>query len=577
MQYYQPPQNNYYLPNLWDLIAFITIISGLTALAWGAMHMSLPYHVGEIIPISLSPVFLGEYAIYTVVRMFLALFISLIFTFVVGSLAAKNRHAERIILPLIDVLQSLPILGMLAITVVIFISLFPGSMLGPECAAIFAIFTSQVWNMTLSFYQSLKSIPEDLLEASKMFRLNSWARFWRIEVPFAMPSLLWNTMVSMSAGWFFVVASEAISVSNQLITLPGIGSYINQAIIEANFNAIFYATLAMFLIILCYDQLLFRPLLKWAERFKSTTPADDIITQESWFYDLLTKTRLLKHCQPFYVILKDWFIMLPLFNSNPITQKLSRSLKQPVFQKLIVYLWHALIISIVVVASSFLIQFIYLKIGLKEISHVLMLGLITGFKVILLVLLSSLFWIPVGVWIGRRPYAAKICQPIAQFLAAFPVNLVYPFFVFIILEYSLNVNIWTTPLMILGTQWYILFNVIAGVAAIPAEILWAAKNLQLKGWIWWKRVILPAIFPYYVTGAMTAAGGCWNASIVADYVKWGEIELRAVGLGSYITEYTSLGDFPRIVLGIATMGIYVLILNHFVWQKLYRYAVKRFT
>ena len=280
--------------NIWDILAFILIFGVFALFALGLSQMNVPYHVGENIPIKLDPQYLPLYALRSVLRIFIALLLSLLFTFTVGTFAAKNRYAGKIIIPLIDILQSVPILGFLSISVTGFIALFRGSLLGPECAAIFVIFTSQVWNMALSFYQSLKTIPEELIEVADMFRLSAWQRFWRIEVPFAMPALLWNTMMSMSASWFFVVASEAITISNQNINLPGIGSYIALAIKEANLPAVYFAILAMFSVILIYDQLIFRPLIQWAEKFKL-----DALPQEhrpkTWLLKLLQKTRLLKY------------------------------------------------------------------------------------------------------------------------------------------------------------------------------------------------------------------------------------------------------------------------------------------
>ncbi|MDB6096839.1 MAG: transporter permease subunit, partial [Francisellaceae bacterium] len=434
----------------------------------------------------------------------------------------------------------------------------------------------QVWNMTLSFYQSLKNVPFEYHEAASMYQLNAWQRFWHVEVPFAIPGLLWNTMVSMSASWFFVVASEAISVSNQQIHLPGIGSYISLAIEKGNLQAIGFASVTMFIVILIYDQLIFRPLLKWAERFKTSNLTEDNLSPESWFYDLLTKTRLIKKINYFIDYIVDKFINLPLIKKSIKKPKPPRTPIGIQFKKYIPYCWYLFLFITLIITSFYLISFIKTEIEFSEVKTVLYLGLITGFKVTLLVLLSSFIWIPVGVWIGLNPKATQIFQPLAQFLAAFPVNLIYPIFVFLILHYQLNVDIWTSPLMILGTQWYILFNVIAGTSQIPQELKIVAKNFGLKGWLWWRRLILPAIFPYYLTGAMAATGGCWNASIVADCVKWGDTELIAQGLGSYITHYTVIGDFPRIALGISVMSLYVMLSTRLIWQRMYKMS-QRFT
>jgi NitT/TauT family transport system permease protein len=443
--------------------------------------------------------------------------------------------------------------------------------LGPECAAIFAIFTSQVWNMILSFYQSIRTTPKEFYETAAMFHLSPWQQFWKIEVPHAIPGLLWNAMISMSAGWFFVVASEAISVSNQNIMLPGIGSYISVAISQANLNAVLYAIFAMFVVILLYDQLLFRPLLTWGERF-NPGGLEETPFPRAWFYRLLVRTRLLKYGQKGF----NTFIEFIL---NPPRLKFAKKnlpILQPSYTRIVIYCWNSLLIVTSILVSMFLWNFITETVSMTEIKRVFYLGAITALKVVILIFLATFLWVPVGVWVGLNPKTSRIIQPIIQFLAAFPVNLVYPIFVTGIIYFNLNVEIWTSPLLILGTQWYILFNVIAGTATIPQELRLVAKNLSLKNWLWWKRLALPAIFPYYITGAMTAAGGCWNASIVADVVEWGDHKLIATGLGSYISEYTTVGDFPRIALGIAVMCFYVLAFNQIVWMKLYNFAAKRF-
>jgi NitT/TauT family transport system permease protein len=570
--YYQPSKTRIGLkPNLWDAIALILILGILAILGYAANQIHVPYQVGHPVEISLSPTKLPGYAVNTVFRMFIALCFSLLFTFIVAPLAAKNKQAEKLIIPLIDVLQSVPILGMLSITIVAFIQLFPNSYLGPECAAIFAIFTSQVWNMTLSFYQSLRTIPKEYKETAAMFHLTGWQKFWRIEVPFGIPSLLWNTMVSVSAGWFFVVASEAISVSNQNIMLPGIGSYISIAIANADLKAIFYAIFTMFIVILLYDQLLFRPLLTWSNRF-SAKDIEDIEPNRAWVYTLLVKTQWLKGIYNAWDFLTDFLLNSPylrLPKGEPLVIK-------PGVSRLIVGCWNAILLVSVIYAAFYFSRFISAVISFHEIQHVFYLGAITAIKVTILIILASVLWVPIGVWIGLHPKASHIIQPITQFMAAFPVNLVYPLAVTGILYFQLNVQIWSTPLMILGTQWYILFNVIAGASAIPKELQYITQNFGVKRLLWWKRLALPAIFPYYVTGAMTAAGGCWNACIVADVLQWGNHRLIATGLGSYIAQYTTVGDFPRIALGIGVMCFYVLVINRLVWRELYNFAASRF-
>jgi NitT/TauT family transport system permease protein len=572
---YQPNSLNTLTPNIWDIIVFIIVIGILAGIAWGTQQMALPYKVGEPIEISLAPSALPRYALSSVLRMFIAMFFSLIVTFTIAPLAAKNRQAEKFLLPFIDIMQSVPVLGMLSITVVGFIHLFPNSLLGPECAAIFAIFTSQVWNMILSLYQSLRTLPPELREVSKMYHLSGWQKYWKVEVPYGTQALIWNTMVSMSAGWFFVVLSEAIEVSKQNITLPGVGSYIDKAIREANLTALMYASITMLIIIILYDQFIFRPLLAWAERFHAEIDEETAIHQ-SWFYDLLTKTRLLKTCEIVFTKFADVFVngYKRLIPRKQL--KLSEKYKERISATSVVC-WNALLVASLILTAIALVMLIRHEVHTKEVLHVFYLGLLTSIKVAILIVLASLIWIPIGVWIGLNPKFALVIQPLIQFLSAFPANLFYPLFVIVILRYNLNHNIWTMPLMILGTQWYILFNVISGTENIPKDIRLAVRNLNVRGWLWWRRMILPGIFPHYVTGAMAAAGGCWNASIVAEYVEWGGNTIVSAGLGQYITQYTHEGDFPRIALGIGVMCIYVMFFNRVLWQKLYRLAEERFT
>jgi len=558
--------------NEWDLVAFIVIFGVLFTFAWGASQMTTPYALGQPIAITLDPHALPLYSARTVLRMFAALILSLLFTFTFGTWAAKSKRAEQIIIPAIDVLQSVPVLSFLAITVVGFIRLFPGSQLGPECASIFAVFTAQAWNMALGFYQSLKSIPSDLQEAADMLHLSSWQRFWRIEVPCGMSSLLWNTMMSMSASWFFVVVSEAISVAHQDIRLPGIGSYIQLAIDTRDLTAVFYAITAMLVVILIYDQLLFRPLVAWSERynfseFRDTRPA------QSWFLDLLGRTYLLRYLSSGFAIVTNYAITMPWFRRKP---KAIKEQSAKLIKIRFDWFWYAAMIAGIIASLWLLLGFIISNLDLYEIWHAAVLGSITLLRIIILLIASSILWVPVGVWIGLRPRVTQVAQPIVQFLASFPANLLFPLVVMLIVRYQLNVEIWTSPLMILGSQWYILFNVIAGTSSIPKELAYAAHNLNVRGWLWWSKLILPAIFPYYVTGAITAAGGAWNASIVAEWVTWGDTTLQATGLGAYIRASTDSGDFPRIALGTAMMCVYVLVINRLLWRPLYRIATERY-
>ncbi|MFZ6657807.1 ABC transporter permease [Undibacterium sp. TJN19] len=554
-------------PNRWDWALLPLVLAVLGIFAFAAMQMSRPFSVGETLQISLEPLYLPYYLLRTILRMFTALAFSLLFSLLFAAIAAKYAAAEKIMIPALDILQSVPILGFQAIAIAPFIALFPGNLLGVECAAVFAIFTSQAWNMAFSLYQSIRNVPAELQEAAQIFRLSGWQRFWRLELPFAMPGLLWNMMMSMSGGWFFLVAAEAISVAGQDIKLPGIGSYIAVAIEARNGVAIAWAIAAMLIGILLYDQLFFRPLLAWADKFRFEESQGDT-AQQSWLLDWMRNSRWFREwAARLWTFLGrglSWFSV----RGDGTSERGPKRFLHPAWSKV----WDVLVILAAVFAMYRLGSFIHSNVGWGEVLHVTGLGLITLVRVMLLIALASLVWVPVAVWIGLRPQYSQKVQAIAQFLAAFPVNLMFPLVVFAMVTFNLTPNIWLSPLMVFGTQWYILFNVVAGAATIPNELRLAADNLGLKGWLKWKRVYLPAVFPSYITGAITASGGSWNASIVAEYVTWGKTTLIADGLGSYIKQMTEAGDFHRIALGIGVMCVFVMLLNRFFWRKLYLLA-----
>jgi NitT/TauT family transport system permease protein len=556
-------------PNIWDAVALILVIGAMVLIVYGGEETTLPLSALDITPVSLDPSNLPHYALRTTMRMLLAIVCSIVFTFCYAALAAKSRRAEMVLIPLLDILQSVPILGFLTFTVVFFLNLFPGRVFGAELACVFAIFTSQAWNMTFSMYQSIRNVPKDLEEASQSFHLSGWQRFWRLDVPFAMPGLIWNTMMSMSGGWFFVVASEAITVGKTTVTLPGIGSYVALAIEKQNLPAIGYAILTMLLVIIAYDQLLFRPVVAWADKFRFEQTASATVPT-SWMLDLFRRTRALRALTlPFAALNKafsNFHIALPGRLKLPKSGPPSR---------LVDAIWLALIAAATGYAGWRAYQYLSATLRPHDVLTAVGDGFVTLLRVIVLIALASLIWVPVGVWIGLRPKLAERVQPLAQFLAAFPANLAFPVFVVIIVRYGLSPNIWLSPLMILGTQWYILFNVIAGASAFPGDLREAAGSFHLKGWRWWVKVILPGIFPYYITGAITASGGSWNASIVAEVASWGDTHLTATGLGAYIAEATEAGDFPRVVLGIAVMCILVTLFNRLLWRPLYAFGERR--
>jgi NitT/TauT family transport system permease protein len=556
------------LGSRWDVLAFIVVIGLIVFLGETSRGLFAPLSQLELTPMSLDPVHLPEYAARTTFRMFAALAVSLVFTLTYATWAAKSERAGKLLVPILDILQSVPILGFISITVVFFMSLAPGRVLGAEFAAIFAIFTSQAWNMAFSFYQSLRTIPIELNEAAESFRLSPWMRFWQLEVPFGMPALIWNMMMSMSGGWFFVVASESISVGHTTVALPGVGSYIALAIAQKNLIAIGWAIATMLIVILVYDQLLFRPLVAWVDRFRVESEPGDL--PDSWALTMMRRSKLIQAATVAFhaaVMLTSRAVKRRDVEAVQIERRPKRSLD---------LLWVSLIIAAVVLGLWHIVAVLIKNTPLSEALQVCGLATLTMLRVFILIALASVVWVPIGVWVGMRPRATQIVQPIAQFMAAFPANLLFPIAVFAIVRFRLNPDIYLSPLMILGTQWYILFNVIAGASAIPAEMRYAAANFRVTGWLWWRKVALPAVLPFYVTGAITASGGSWNAAIVAELATWGDTQVQARGLGSYIAEATTAGDFHRIVLGIGTMSLFVVIINRLFWRPLYYYAERKY-
>jgi NitT/TauT family transport system permease protein len=528
-----------------------------------------PLSALELTPMSLDPSHLPEYAARTTFRMFAALALSLVFTLTYATWAAKSERAGKLLVPILDILQSVPILGFISITVVFFMSLAPGRVLGAEFAAIFAIFTSQAWNMAFSFYQSLRTVPIELTEAAESFRLSPWMRFWQLEVPFGMPALIWNMMMSMSGGWFFVVASESISVGHTTVALPGVGSYIALAIEQKNLTAIGWAILTMLIVILAYDQLIFRPLVAWVDRFRvEQEPGAKV--PDSWALTMMRRSRIIQAATLA-------FHAAVMFTSRAVKRRDDAPVEVSTQPKRSFDMWWvALIIAAVVLGLWHIVVVLIQNTPVSEALQVCGLALLTMLRVFVLIALASIIWVPIGVWVGMRPRASQIVQPIAQFMAAFPANLLFPIAVYGIVRWKLNPDIFLSPLMILGTQWYILFNVIAGASSIPAEMRYVAANFRVTGWLWWRKVALPAVLPFYVTGAITASGGSWNAAIVAELASWGHTQVQARGLGSYIAEATTAGDFHRIVLGIGTMSLFVVVINRLFWRPLYYYAERKY-
>jgi NitT/TauT family transport system permease protein len=563
---------NRYVPGGWDVLAFILVFAFFIYLAQAARGLTGSLAHLEATPISLDPRMLIGYGARTGLRMLIALVFSLIFTFTYATLAAKSRRAEVLLVPLLDFLQSVPILSF-SIVIIFFVQLTPGRVAGAEMAAIFLIFTSQAWNMAFSFYHSLRSIPHEMVEAARSFQLSPWVRFWRLEVPFAMPPLIWNMMMSVSGGWFFVVASEALTVGDNRIALPGVGSYIALANDQRNYAALGWAIAAMFVVILIFDQLLFRPLIASADWFRLEQEAGQT-SNSPWALTMMRRSRFLG------LLARLFAAVLRAGMKPPHRRPAAVAVAGPdrSRSRLGDYAWYAVLILIGFLALWKTALFVHGDVPVGEIWHVIVLGFITLLRVAVLIALASLIWVPIGVWVGMRPRVADVVQPVAQFLAAFPTNLFFGFVVSAIVLFHLTPDIWLSPLMILGTQWYILFNVIVGASAISPDLRSASQNLGLKGWLWWKRLALPAVFPFYVTGAITAAGGSWNASVAAEVVSWGRETVTAHGLGAYIAgaQAAAPPDFQRVVLGTVVLSVFVVTLNRIFWRPLYARAERKY-
>ncbi|KAA2252702.1 ABC transporter permease subunit [Solihabitans fulvus] len=555
----------------------VAVVAGAATLLWGLVQLSrgvtAPFDsAAPAAAISTDPADLPYYAARSLLRMFVALVASVAFTFVYATAAARLRRAEKVLLPALDILQSVPVLGFLSVTVTGFIALFPGSTLGLECASVFAIFTAQAWNMTFAFYQSLVSQPRDLDEASRILRLSRWQRFWRVDVPGGMIPLVWNGMMSFGGGWFFLVASESISVLNHQFTLPGIGSYVAAASDARELNHVLLAIGVMVVMVIGVNVLFWRPLTAWAERFR-VEDSEAAQAPRSVVLNLLRRSRLPRALGrvlgPLGAPIDRVMAVFGLAEYPLRTSPTRRRAGDVVFG----------VAVLAVIAWGLLraVEYVRSTVGLGEFPHALGLGLITFGRVIVLVVVATLVWVPIGVWIGLNPKVSRLAQPVVQVLASFPANFLFPLVTALLVATGISLNWGGILLMSLGAQWYVLFNVIAGASAVPNDLREAAASLRLPRSLWWRKLILPAIFPSYITGGITAAGGAWNASIVAEIVKYGPTTLTATGLGAYVAEATSAGDFPRILVGVAAMSLYVVALNRLFWRRLYALAQQRYT
>jgi NitT/TauT family transport system permease protein len=558
----------------------ISIGLGVVLLVYLVVRIAATAHVplskSASTTISTAPSELPYYAARSLLRMFIALFLSYAFSFSYAYAAARNRRARRVLIPALDILQSVPVLGFLAVTVTFFTQvLFPGSEFGLEAAAIFAVFTSQAWNITFSFYYSLISQPPEFDEASKLMGLSRWKRFWTVDVPGGAIGLVWNGMMSFGGSWFFLTASELITIGSgskaRHYTLPGIGSYVGVAERQGDLGRVGLGIATMIILILVVNFFFWRPLVAYVDKFR--VEQTESASKSRW----LVLTALRRSSWPAALGRGRRAVARPvnkIMGSVTGTDDVSlvrhaarRRAGDAAFLVVVaLILGYGLYSMLAYIATG--------QQGLAVFGETFKFGFFTFLRVVVVVTASTLIWVPVGVWIGFNPRVAQFMQPVVQVAASFPANFIFPFAIVIFLDLGISLNYGAILLMMLGTQWYVLFNVIAGASAVPSDLKEAMDNLGVHGLDRWRRLILPGIFPAYVTGAITAAGGAWNATIVAEIVTYNHQTLVASGLGAFIAQNT--GNLPELFAGLLVMAFFVTGLNALLWRRLYRLAETKY-
>lgn len=554
----------------------VLIFLGIAVLLYIALTPAIngdikPTDVGSSISTNISAIPL--YMLKSVGRMAAAYVLSLIFTLIYGHIAAHNKKAERIMIPILDILQSIPVLSFLPAVLLGLMALFPKYNIGVELASIILIFTSQAWNMTFSFYNSIKLIPKDLDEASDVFRLNKWQKFRKLEVPFSMMGLVWNSMMSWAGGWFFLMTCEMFTMNGKTYALPGIGSYLQVAANEGNMKALFWGIISLIIVIILLDQLIWKPLNVWADKFKMELTQTEV--PHSALLTLLRRSAIIG-----FLVEKIFKPIASIFGEklDQVINKRNIKKKEKVNNKFgVVIKWIIRIVAIIVfLYAAINASKLIMKLSMDEILEIFPAVGATLLRVLAAQIIAIIWTVPVGVAIGLNKKLARILQPIVQIAASVPATALFPVLLLFLINKIGGLNIAAVILMLMGTQWYILFNVIAGAMAIPEDLKAAAKTFGITGIKKWKVLILPAIFPYLVTGMITAAGGCWNASIVAEYVTFGGKTVTTVGLGALISESTASGNFAMLLLSTLTMAIVVVAFNKIVWNRLYRLAEEKF-
>lgn len=552
--------------SLGDILLPFAIVAVIFIFVQTASKFTGTYDRGYEVSLSLSS--LPSYALQTLVRMMTAYACSLIFSLTYAYIAYSSPLWEKILVPLLDILQSIPVLSFLPAVVLALVGIFPGQRVGIEIASILLIFTGMTWNMTFSFYQSLTSIPKELIEASQVYRLGGWQRFWTLELPSGVVGLVWNSVMSVAGGWFFLMQTESFTLSNRNFTLPGLGSFLKAAADAGDNLAIFSGLAVLVSIITMIDYLVWRPLIAWAEKFKNET-VEAAQVPESRILDFLRRSPTMR-------IISDR-LFAPI--SEAVNQSFSGHTAKAINSqrqgsrrfRLINWLFLGLV-GFIVVSGTFQAIALLGKMSLSAWQTVLVGALFTAIRVLIVLIISLTITVPIGVTIGRNPKLAQILQPIVQIAASVPATALFPVLLLYLGNVAGGLDIGAVILMTLGSMWYILFNVIAGAQAIPSELFEAARVYKLSPWQRWQTLILPGIFPYLVTGIITAVGGAWNASIAGEYVKFQGKVLTATGLGSTITQASDAGDFPLLLASTIVMSLLVVTTNRLVWRPLYHLA-----
>jgi NitT/TauT family transport system permease protein len=546
-------------------VGLMGLLYGILSLAaeWSAPHQAA-------VQIDLSPWALPRYTLFSLSRGLIAYVISLTFTLIYGYWAAKDGVAARVLIPLLDILQSIPVLAFLPGLLLALDALFPRNNVGLELAAILMIFTGQAWNMTFSFYHSVRAVPADQQDAATVYRFNWWQRLKWVELPFSTMGLVWNSMMSMAGGWFFLMITESYKLGDKDFRLPGIGSYMTVAVEEGHVGAMCWAMLAMMLMIVALDQLLWRPVVVWAQKFRVEEGGEQPI-MSSWVLNWFRRSRLIAaagrliHRERSKSTLSRRLPKVS-FDPAPVERK-GRWLSLAVFALLLLTLGY----------GAFRLVFLLIQVPLPAWRETLLAAFATLARVLVSTALGTLWALPAGLAIGLSPKLSRIAQPVVQVAASFPAPMLFPIAIAVLSMAGVSLNFGSILLMLLGTQWYILFNVIAGAMAIPADLRETARSYRLSLGERVKILYVPAVFPYLVTGWVTAAGGAWNASIVAEYVTFKGQILETRGLGRQISEATLNGDFPLLAASVLVMAVMVVTFNRTVWRRLYHLAEQRFS